>query len=59
MLHHAVIFSRRAEEIQVVRIAAVQAAPVLLDRVATLEKARELIRQAARGTAHIRCYPGR
>jgi nitrilase len=40
-----------------VRIAAVQAAPVLLDRAATLEKARELIRQAAQGGARLVVFP--
>jgi len=40
-----------------VRIAAVQAAPVLLDRDATIEKARGLIRQAAAGGANLVVFP--
>jgi nitrilase len=39
------------------RIAAVQAAPVLLDRAATIEKARDLIRQAAKGGANLVVFP--
>ena len=39
------------------RIAAVQAAPVLLDRAAIIENARELIRQAAKGGASLVVFP--
>lgn len=40
-----------------IRIAAVQATPVLLDRTATIEKARGLIRQAAKGGARLVVFP--
>jgi nitrilase len=40
-----------------VRIAAVQAAPVLLDQAATIEKARGLIREAAKGGAKLVVFP--
>lgn len=46
-----------ADSVKVVRVAAVQAAPVIFDREATLSKALKLIREAADQEARIIVFP--
>ncbi|MFN2502759.1 MAG: nitrilase-related carbon-nitrogen hydrolase [Acidimicrobiales bacterium] len=46
-----------AEQLQSVRVAAVQAAPVFLDRTATIEKAVKLIEQASREDVKLIVFP--